>query len=231
MFKLDPNSVFCMNSTIETVARAVARQDTSLAQTAFNNSELVRSLIRIEGTRVALVNPTDFSALVASARLARINDKKRDIDSKFDEIISTANTKTRQLSCLDRQARLWNFKGARCHLAGIRLSDGSTIHTPSSVADALREKWAPTFTAESAASPEAKQFLDEWAANFDFSDIPPPCRSDYKKVISRLVDKTTGPDGFPNSAWRAAEEEGVESLYLAGNELAGGKKPPRWLQL
>ena len=195
-----------------------------------NHSQLARTHLKSTHDSVTLVDPDAFASAVAAAKAKRISNKKQQLNDSLDSDISIKILKCtkRHISCLERQARLWNFKAASVQLTGVKSSEGHITRDHVGIAEELKHAWSNTFTTKGTISPLSHRVLEKWAVKFDFSEVTPPTRDDYRRVVKVSADKATGPDGIPNSAWRATGDEGIDTLKEAGDSLASGDKPPTW---
>ena len=110
-------------------------------------------------------------------------------------------------------------------LNGIRTGTEIT-RDPESMMSTLCQQWSSTFAEKSVDLSGARDFLKRFATRFDTSSVSPPSKQNLRDFLELVSDSAPGPDGIPYSAWKAAGETGVETLYQICLSLQSGRPPP-----
>lgn len=208
---------------LSSIARAVARRDVRLALALHLASPTVRCYLRIEDGGVFLGYGLEFAEHIRIAKEMYFDMLKND----------AASSKTfragGRLAAATRMSTLWSpaCKRLSIHSARVDAADGS--HTlvagrRAGIAQALCEKWPPTFDATPASASVGNAFLHRWGRRFDSSDVTPPTAALYAEVIGGARHSAPGPDGLPAPAWQAVPMLSADIVLRFDDEVRRGHR-------
>ena len=98
---------------------------------------------------------------------------------------------------LDNQLSLWSPFGKRLRLGGVK-AGGSVIRDPTRRLSALSSAWSRTFAHKPIDIDKAKDYLCAHThSHFNFKDVQPPSKQDFRNYLARVPHSSPGNDGIP----------------------------------
>jgi hypothetical protein len=154
------------NVTLNSIARAVIRNDGALTRKLIQRSKLAAELLRIDSIdHVVLVDAKRFQKEMEESQRWRYDDIE-------GELIKEGRKHSRKICqkrhVITRLAKAWAPTDKRLVLAGIRTSPDRSlppviVRDPKQRVQALANGWAPTFAAFDGGSyEERKAFCQKW---------------------------------------------------------------------
>ena len=209
--------------TLISIARAVWFAGLGPARVLMARSLIARTHLQIHDRSVSIRDPVSFASLVGLDRHSTF--AQRIAAAEAGEPVGTkkVRSKSSYVCAIERMAMLWSLFDKRLVLSGIRCKqpDGSVsiATSPSGKVAALRDSWAPTFSAKLFDSELASRVLARYANPCDFSGVSPPCFEDFEAVLLKVRPFAPGSDCLPYSAWEAAGRSGAVTLHLVTHQV------------
>ena len=201
---------------MESMARAVWRNDVRLARRLLSSSELARSFISVSDGKVAPLSFCAFEQIYASEKMSYLER----VRSKLSLQVASAPLCRKkqlksQIQAARRQQSIWFRSSRRLVLFGIRVSSSSEaseiISDPDGVQAALQEHWQPVYGTTGVDQDAAWKFLGVYKRQnghkFNFDCLNLPDADDFKHIIKRAKNSAPGPNGIPYAAYVPIAEE------------------------
>jgi len=135
-----PNGNESERMVIDSVGRAIWRQNLPLARTLVSTSPLAAQHLQIQGSTVALREPEAFEELFNSTRLAAKQSQARALKLELSRTTSapTAKQLRSRLQANRRLSALHWPTGKKLKLIGIRVNDGTVASSPEDIQESLK---------------------------------------------------------------------------------------------
>jgi len=245
----DPSGEESQRLVVDSIGRAVWRQDLKLARRVFNGSSLARGHIVIEGNNVSLVNPEAFDVLYNQVRFTQKSQALQRLSSLISRggSINQVKRYKAQAQAFKRMRALHWPNSKRLKLAGIKIADSDTPKDPavnefingrvsmdpSMIQDALSRYWSKVYSSKpidmDAAIKIANLYAKRNAGIINFSNISLPDVLDMEATISRAKHSSTGDDGIPYCAFQSLTNVSARVLVAQTHSMATEETPSNLL--
>jgi hypothetical protein len=204
------------------LARAVMNNDKELAKVLIERLIGGADYLAIREGKVTLIDPIAFARDAEHTK--RVVCARR-AEERENDPRSAKRGKARGTTVL---IKLNSNLDKRLALKSI-ISENGVIVSGDDAELLLPNFWTHTFTTvKEGMTRKIKEYLERWTLPLDFrSCVHPDCPL-VARILRRLSDSGTGPDGIPYSAWVAAGADGVKTLLEFILFLMEGSSLPSW---
>ena len=214
---------------LESVSRALWKNDHKLARTLLNSTSLASSFIKIELGRVVAVCPEELESAYTFEKQSHLKREIRTLHTLSAQAV--APNERKQLKSKIQAARrlqsVWWPRDRKLRLFGLRVQGpggSQVLSAPQVVQQTLASHWGPVYEWKSVDVDALNKFLGVYARRnqdkFDFESLELPDVEDLESAILRSGSSTCGRDGVPNIAWRAHPNVSARVIHGVLGELS-----------
>ena len=227
-----PDGTEIQSMIVFSTARAIWRQNVSLATKLIKSSPLAASFLKVEGNKVFLSNAPQFNMYYDDARVQISNEALTKLGTRMQ--LASSPMEAKKVKCKIQATKRFLalfWKTNRClKLSGIRLNDGTVATSPSAVQEGLKEYWGPVYAHSDidrdAAIKLLKLYKTGAAGDFQFSSVSFPGPADYESFIKKSKESSCGPNGIPYSAYKSCPELAGKVFNSQARVLTRTDRPP-----
>ena len=206
---LDPQEKLLLGNSI---ARAAARQNCSLARALLDSSSRARELLEIDSGTERIKDPVGFSEWIRILREGYLTRQlqERAPAAGYSGHIAKPSARSRALT---RLAKLWRPLDRRLCLAGVLDPVPGAVHrAEEDNIKCLRDQWSSCFAGRPTRRRLGEALLERWAQPLGVDLQDPPGQAEIRNFLLRAMASAPGPDGLPFASWRAAGDCSAHTL-------------------
>ena len=216
----------------ESMSRAIWHNDYHLATKLINNTSFAHIYIKVEGTRVVIIDAVQFEAAYADEKRLHFDREVKDLQSQKRAAESTNLRKQlkARIQAKRRMQKLWWPKASKLMLFGLRLDEMAEdfVSEPGAVQNLLTNHWQAVYEKKPVDEDKMQKLLGVFkrrnAHVLDFSSVCVPSEESIKSVIKNAKHSQPGRDGIPYAAFKAVPD--IAAMVLAPVAKAISENPP-----
>ena len=232
----DPGNSECVRMVVDSISRAIWRQDVKLAWKVICSSSIGSQFLEICDKQVRCRDFVAFDDLYNKTKMeehARLNFSLRNNLNNTSGANSRKRIKSKLQASRRQQALFWP-SGKILRLSGLKVEvngEETLVTHPSEVQEALRNSWGPVYAKKECDTDAAHKMLKVYLRRISpdhlvsFRGCTLPDAEDFAGTIKHARHSAAGPDGIPYAAFQATPEVSARVLANTSASMATEQRP------